>query len=133
MQNIKLASSNRRRPRRPSASAPSGHDADDLGIGGEPPKRLFGTGNPVVDAYLKDAATGPLQCHLRVRPYVAYEVRRLTGARLIVSLTAVFDLDAHRLPSFVCEAVVVPQSSPSVSPGRPDHQKAGQEPTARPV
>jgi hypothetical protein len=33
----------------------SGHDADDLGIGGELAKRLLGAGSTVVDADLKDA------------------------------------------------------------------------------
>jgi hypothetical protein len=82
---------------RTSASTDSGHDADDLGIGGEPAKRLLGAGYTVVDADLKDAPTGPPQCHLRIWSDLADEVRRLTGARFIVSLAAVLDFDAHRL------------------------------------
>jgi hypothetical protein len=50
---------------RTSASTASGHYAGDLGIGGEPAKRLLGTGYTVVDADLKDAPTGPPQCHVR--------------------------------------------------------------------
>jgi hypothetical protein len=42
---------------RTSASTGSGHDADDLSIGGEPTKRLLGAGYTVVDADLKDAPT----------------------------------------------------------------------------
>jgi hypothetical protein len=75
----------------------SGHDADDLGIGGEPAKRPLGAGYTVVDADLKDAPTGPPQCHLRIWSDLADKVRRLTGARFIVSLAAVLDFDAHRL------------------------------------
>ena len=73
----------------------SGHDANDLGIGGESAKRLLGAGYTVVDADLKNAPTGPLQCHLCIWSDLADEVRRLTGARFIVSLTAL-DFDAHR-------------------------------------
>jgi hypothetical protein len=87
----------------------SGHGADNLGIGGKPAECLLGAGYAVVDADLKDTATGPLQRYLRVGPDLADEVRRLTGARFIASLTAVSDFDAHRLPSFVCAAAVIPQ------------------------
>jgi hypothetical protein len=80
------------------------YDADDLGIGGEPAKRLLEAGYTVVDADLKDAPTGPPQCHLRIWSDLADETRRRTGARFIVSLAAVFDFDAHRLPSFACGA-----------------------------
>jgi hypothetical protein len=99
------------------ASSASGYNADDLGIGGEPAKRLLGAGYTVVNADLKDAPTGPPQCHLRIWSDLADEVRRLTGARFIVSLTAVLDFDVHRLSSFVAEAVVIPQGTTSVSPG----------------
>ena len=54
------------------------------------------------------------QCHLRIWSDLADEVRRLTGARFIVSLTAVLDFDMHRLSSFVGEAVVVAQGATSV-------------------
>ena len=74
----------------------SGHDADDLGIGRKPAKRLLGAGYTVLDTDLKNAPTGPLQCHLCIWSDLADEVRRLTGARFIVSLTAVLDFDAHR-------------------------------------
>ena len=104
----------------------SGHGADDLGIGGKAAKRLLGAGYAVVDADLKDAPTRPPQYHLRIWSDLADEVRRLTGARFIVSLTAVLDFNAHRLPSHVCEVVVVPQGSTPVSPGT----LAGQGPTS---
>jgi hypothetical protein len=103
--------------RQPPISGDSGHGADDLGIGGEPAEGLLGAGYAVVDADLKDAPTGRLQRHLRVRPGLANELRRLTGARFIASLTAVSDLDAHRLPSVVWAAAVIPQSPAPVSPG----------------
>jgi hypothetical protein len=75
----------------------SGHDADNLGIGWKPTKRLFGAGYAVVDADCKNAPTGSPQAHLSIRSDLANEVRRLTGARFIVSLAAVFDFDMHRL------------------------------------
>jgi hypothetical protein len=53
----------------------------------------------IVDADLEGAAAGSPQRHLRVRSDLADEVRRLTGARLIVSLTAVFDLNVHGMPA----------------------------------
>jgi hypothetical protein len=85
-----------------SAATNSGHGADDLGVGGEPAKGMFGEGYAVLDADIKDAATGPPQRHLRAWSDLADEVRRLTGARLIASLAAVFDFDVHRLhPLFV--------------------------------
>ena len=81
---------------RTPVSAHSGQDVDDLGIGGEPAKRLLREGYTVVDADIKYAPTRPLQCHLRIWSDLTDEACRLTGARLIVSLTAVPDLDAHR-------------------------------------
>jgi hypothetical protein len=82
-------------------AARSGHGADDLGIGRKAAERLLGADHTAVYADIKDAPTGPPQRHLRFWPDLADEIRRLTGARLIVSLTAVLDLDAHRLPSLV--------------------------------
>ncbi len=40
-----------------SASTDSGHDANDLVIGGEPTKRLLGASYTTVDADFKDAST----------------------------------------------------------------------------
>jgi hypothetical protein len=77
----------------------SGYDVDDLGIRGEPAKRLLGEGYTVVSADLKRTPTGPQQRHLRIWSDVADQVRRLTGARFIVSLSAVLDFDPHPLPS----------------------------------
>jgi hypothetical protein len=86
------------RPRLPSVS---GDDGNDLGIGGKPAKRVLGAGYTVIDENIKDSPTGPPQCHLCIWSEPADEVRRLTGARFIVSLTAVFNFDAHRL-AFLC-------------------------------
>jgi hypothetical protein len=83
-----------------SAVSISRYGADNLGIGGEPAERLLGAGYAVVDADLKDATTRPAQCHLGVWSDLADQVRRLTGARFIVSLTAVLDFNAH--PSIHC-------------------------------
>ena len=69
----------------------SGHDADDLGIGGEPAKRLLGAGYTIVDADLKDAPTGPPQCHLRIWSLIAGGWV-LAGDR--ESARAVFDITA---------------------------------------
>ena len=83
-------------------SGHSGHDVDDLGISGEPAKGMLGEDHAVLDADVKDTATGPPQRHVRSWPDLANEVRRLTGARFIASLAAVLDFDVHRLdPLFV--------------------------------
>jgi hypothetical protein len=66
-------------------------------VGNRPSVCLKQAIRSVVDADLKDAPTGPPQCHLRIWSDLADEVRRLTGARFIVSLVAVLDFDAHRL------------------------------------
>ena len=89
-----------------SVSTDSDHDTDDLGIGGKPAKRLLGAGHAVVDVDLKDPSTGPPQRHLRIWSDLTDELRRLTGARFIVSLTAILDFDAHWPPSFVFEPVL---------------------------
>ena len=65
-------------------------------IGREATDDLLGAGNTVIDADLKDAPARALKGHLRLWPDLADELRRRTGARLIVSLAAVFDFDAHR-------------------------------------
>ena len=74
----------------------SGHDSNDLCIGREAANCLFGEGNTAVDADFKDTAAGAPQGHLRIRSGVSDEGRRRTGARLIVSLAAVLNFDAHR-------------------------------------
>jgi hypothetical protein len=81
------------------SASDSGHSGDDLCIGREATDDVLRTGNTVVDADLKDAPARTLQAYLRIWPDLADELRRRTGARFIVSLAAVFDLDAHRLPS----------------------------------
>jgi NAD(P)-dependent dehydrogenase (short-subunit alcohol dehydrogenase family) len=78
----------------------SGHGGEDLGIGREATDALLRAGNTIVDADVKDAPSRALQGYLRIWPDLADELRRRTGARFIVSLAAVFDFDAHRLPSF---------------------------------
>ena len=73
----------------------SGQKADDFGIRGEPANRLFGKGHAAVYADLERTPTRPPQCHLRIWPGLAQQIRRRTGARFIVSLAAVFDFDPH--------------------------------------
>lgn len=68
---------------------------DDLFVGGEAPGRLLGKCQPAIDANLEYAAGGTAQGHLRSRVGFADQSCRLTGARFIASLAAVFDLDAH--------------------------------------
>ena len=97
--------------------APLAHGTDDLGVGGEAACRFLGVGDTVVNADLKHTTARAQQGHLRVWPLLADDARRLTGARFIVSLAAVLDFDAHRLRSFVCEAVEVAQAPTPVSPG----------------
>jgi hypothetical protein len=66
---------------------------------------MFGEGYAVLDADIKDTAAGPPQRHVRTWSDLTDEVRRLTGARFIASLAAVFDFDVHRLhPLFVGDA-----------------------------
>ena len=79
------------------AATNSGHYADNLVIGREPAKRMLGEDYAIFDADIKDAASGPPQRHVRIWSDLADDVRRLTGARLIASLAAVLDFDAHRL------------------------------------
>ena len=63
---------------------------------------MLGEDDAVLDADVKDTATGPPQRHVRSWHDLANEVRRLTGARFIASLAAVLDFDVHRLdPLFV--------------------------------
>ena len=50
-----------------------------------------------VDLNFEDAAARPPQAYLRRELQLEHEVPRLTGARFIASLTAVFDLDFHEL------------------------------------
>src|SRR5262245_39571154 len=92
-----------------------GHDANDLCIGREATNCLFGPSNSVVDADLKGPPTRAPECHLRIWSDLADEVRRRTGARFIVSLPAVLDLDAHRLPSFRLWTTILTQDLSRVS------------------
>jgi hypothetical protein len=48
-----------------------------------------------VDANFEDAAARPPQVYLRRGPQLGDQFFRLTGARFIASLTAVFDFDLH--------------------------------------
>jgi hypothetical protein len=57
--------------------------------------RLLRERETVVNANLEDAATRPPQVYLRRRSQLKDQFFRLTGARFIASLTAVFDLDLH--------------------------------------
>jgi hypothetical protein len=54
-------------------------------------------GKSAVDANFEDAATRPPQAQLRRGLQLGDQFPRLTGARFIASLTAIFDLDLHEL------------------------------------
>jgi len=58
---------------------------------------VFGIGEPAVDADVEDTALAADQLYLSCRFDFRYDPSRRTGARFIVSLAAVFDLDAHGL------------------------------------
>jgi hypothetical protein len=75
----------------------SAHGADNLGVGGEAAGRFFGIGNTIINTDLERTAARAQQRHLCVWSLLADYARRLTGARFIASLTAVFDLDFHEL------------------------------------
>jgi hypothetical protein len=57
--------------------------------------RLLRERQSAVDANFEDAATRPPQAYLRRGSHFGDQFPRLTGARFIASLTAVFDLDLH--------------------------------------
>jgi hypothetical protein len=57
--------------------------------------RLLRERQSAVDANFEDAATRPPQVYLRRGSQLEDQFFRLTGARFIASLTAVFDLDFH--------------------------------------
>ena len=73
----------------------SGDTVGDLVAGREAAGRLLRERKPAVDAYLEDAAARALQAHVGRRLQFEDLVPRRTGARLIASLTAIFDLDFH--------------------------------------
>jgi hypothetical protein len=50
---------------------------------------------PAIDANFEDAAARPPQAQLRRGSQLGDQFPRLTGARFITSLAAVFDLDCH--------------------------------------
>jgi hypothetical protein len=80
----------------------SAHSADDLSVGGKAAGRFLGIGNTTINTNLEHTAARAPQRHLRVWSLLADYARRLTGARLITSLAAVFDFDAHQSPFLVC-------------------------------
>src|SRR5580698_814622 len=73
----------------------SGETAGDLFAGRKAAGRLLRVRQSVVNANLEDAAARPQQAQLRRGPQFKDQFPRLTGARFIASLTAVFDLDLH--------------------------------------
>jgi hypothetical protein len=72
-----------------------GETASDLFARWEATGRLFRERESAVDANFEDAATRPPQAQLRRESQLGDQFPRLTGARFIASLTAVFDLDHH--------------------------------------
>jgi hypothetical protein len=72
------------------------HAGDDFRIGRKTSGCPLRVRDPVADAKLERAPARTEQRHLGVWSNLADECRRLTGTRLVVSLAAVFNLDAHR-------------------------------------
>jgi hypothetical protein len=73
----------------------SGETAGDLFAGRKATGRLLRVRQSAVNANFEDAATRPQQAQLRRGPQLGDQFFRLTGARLIASLAAIFDLDFH--------------------------------------
>jgi hypothetical protein len=73
----------------------SGETAGDLFARRKAAGRLLRERQSAVNANFKDAATRPPQVYLRRGLQLGDQFFRLTGARFITSLTAVFDLDLH--------------------------------------
>jgi hypothetical protein len=73
----------------------SGETAGDLFARRKAAGRLLRERQSAVDANFEDAATRPPQAQLRRGPQLGDQFPRLTGARFIASLTAVFDFDCH--------------------------------------
>ena len=72
-----------------------GETAGDLFARWKAPGRLLRVRQSAVDANFEDAAARPPQVYLRRRSQLGDQFPRLTGARFIASLTAIFDLDLH--------------------------------------
>jgi hypothetical protein len=75
----------------------SAETAGDLFAGRKAAGRLLGVRQSAVNANFEDAAARPPQAHLRRGLQLDDQFPRLTGARLVASLTAIFDLDLHEL------------------------------------
>jgi hypothetical protein len=72
-----------------------GETAGDLFARWKTAGRLLRERQTAVDANFEDAATRPPQAQLRRGLQLDDQFPRLTGARFIASLTAIFDLDLH--------------------------------------
>jgi hypothetical protein len=73
----------------------SGETAGDLFARRKATGRLLRERKPAVDANFEDAAARPPQVYLRRWSQLGDQFPRLTGARFVASLTAIFDLDVH--------------------------------------
>jgi hypothetical protein len=82
-------------PRRARRCELSGETAGNLFAGRKATGRLLRVCQPAVNANFEDAATRPPQAQLRRGPQLFDQFPRLTGARFIASLAAVFDLNFH--------------------------------------
>src|ERR1700682_1665364 len=75
----------------------SGETAGDLCVRRKTAGRLLRERQSAVNANFEDAATRPPQAQLRRGSQLCDQFPRLTGARFVTSLTAIFDLDLHEL------------------------------------
>jgi len=73
----------------------SGETAGDLFARRKAAGRLLREREAAVDANFEDAAARPPQAQLRRGLQLGDQFPRLTGARFVTSLTAIFDLDHH--------------------------------------
>jgi hypothetical protein len=72
-----------------------GETAGDLFARRKAAGRLLRVRQSTLDTNFEDAAARPLQAQLRRGSQPGDQFPRLTGARFIASLTAIFDLDLH--------------------------------------
>jgi hypothetical protein len=75
----------------------SAQTASQFFVAGEPTRRFLRERKSAVDADFEDATAGSAETDVRRRSQLEDEFPRRTGARLISSMAAIFDLDLHEL------------------------------------
>jgi hypothetical protein len=77
------------------ASRRSAETVDHFLVAGEPARRLLREREPTVNLDFEDAAAGAAKTDVSRGSPFEQQIPRRTGARLVASLSAVFDLDFH--------------------------------------